>query len=243
MDAVRILVAGAILTYASVSDLRIRRVPNRTWLVGGAIGAALLLVEVSLFNRVDGPFLLLIPIIAGLAYVFWYFHLIAGGADAKAIMMLAILIPYPFELDEISSSIPYWPSPLPPTAVTFANSLLVFIAVPFLFFAVNLLRGDLRFPAMLLGYRMDLERAQRSFVWVTERIDENGRSRQLLMSSKQSPEEEEANVARLRAANRTRVWVTPKIPFMVPLLGGFLAAIIVGDVFTRLVTLALYGEP
>jgi len=45
-------------------------------------------------------------------------------------------------------------------------------------------------------------------------------------------------IARLRAAGIDRAWVTPQIPFMVPLSGGFLLAFFVGNVllgFLRLV--------
>lgn len=240
LDVLRLVVGVAILSYGSVRDLRTRRVPNRTWLVGGAIGAFLLLIDVTVYDRIDSAYLLLAPLVVVLAYAFWYIHLIAGGADAKALMMLAVLVPYPYGFEGPLGAWPLWPSVLPPTAVTFANSLLVFVAVPFLFFAYNLIRGDLRFPTMFLGYRMELDHAERSFVWISERIDEAGRTRQLLMSSRLSPEEEAQNVARLRAAGRTRVWVTPKIPFMVPLLGGFVASAVLGDVFTKLLTLTLF---
>ena len=38
------------------------------------------------------------------------------------------------------------------------------------------------------------------------------------------------DLARLRAAGIDKVWVTPQIPFMVPLLGGFWLAFFVGNV-------------
>jgi len=235
-DVLRFAVGSAILLYASVSDLRWRRVPNRTWLIGGAIALAILAVDALAFDRIRGVYLVLVPIIIVLAYVSWYFHLLAGGADAKALMMLAALVPYPLDW---ATSLPRWTSPLPPAAVSFANSLLVFLALPLLFLVFNLLRGDVRFPTMLLGYTLSLDEAQRRFVWVTERVDDAGRVRQVLMSSKQTPEEQAENIARLRAAGRTRAWVTPKIPFMVPLFAGFLAAFVLGDVFTKLLSLTI----
>ena len=123
---------------------------------------------------------------------------------------------------------------------SFANSLIVFLLIPLAFLTYNLARGDIRFPAMMLGYRLDLDAAARRFVWVTETIDPaTGRRRQLLMASKQSREEQETNLAGLRAAGVDRVWVTPKIPFMVPLLGGFLVAFLFGDVLTQVILLVL----
>jgi archaeal preflagellin peptidase FlaK len=236
LDIARLVAGTAILAYASVLDVRTRRVPNRTWLVGGALAALLLLLDVVALHHVDPVYLILIPALMLVFYGLWYAHLIAGGADAKALMTLALLAPYPIELAAGARTLPLWPSPLPVTVVTFANSLLLFVAVPLVFFVYNAVRGDVRFPSMLLGYTMSLDRAEGRFVWVSERVDDSGRIHQVLLSSKQSPEEQAENIARLRAAGRTRAWVTPKIPFMVPLLGGYVAAFLLGDVFTKVLS-------
>ena len=38
------------------------------------------------------------------------------------------------------------------------------------------------------------------------------------------------NLARLKAMGTDKVWATPKIPFMIPLFLGFVAAFLIGDV-------------
>lgn len=236
IDWARFAFGTALLLYASVLDLRTRRVPNRTWLVGTAGGLLVLAVDVLVLHRLEPLYLVLVPLIVAVSYGLWYVHLIAGGADAKALMTLAVLAPYPLDL---GGAFPVWPDALPPAAVAFANSLLVFLLFPLLFVLYNLARGDVRFPAMFLGYRLALDHAATSFVWIAERAGEDGAVRQVLMASRMDPEQVEANVARLRALGRTRVWVTPKIPYMVPLLGGYVAAFFLGDVLTHLVQLFL----
>ena len=37
-----------------------------------------------------------------------------------------------------------------------------------------------------------------------------------------------------------KVWVTPKIPFLIPILLGFLVAIIYGDILTQVVSFFLF---
>lgn len=236
LDAARFLLGFGVLGYASVSDLKTRRVPNRTWYVSGALAAGLLIGDVALTDRADALYLGLIPIIMAVAYGLWYFYLIAGGADAKALMMLAVLLPFPIDVALGQRVFPIWAPVIayPPTVVVFANSLLVFLAFPVAYFLLNALRGDLRFPLMFLGYRTSLERAEQGFVWVAERVAHDDSVETLLFASKLDPEAQAANLERLRAIGRDRVWVTPKIPYMVPLLGGFVAAFFLGDVFTRI---------
>jgi preflagellin peptidase FlaK len=232
VDGLRFLVGAALLIYASVSDLRTRRVSNHVWLIGSGIGVALFAYDLFVTGRAEWIHVGVAAAIIVLSYGFWYVHLIAGGADAKALMMLATLIPIPIDLDVAARHFPIWDSSLPPTFVVFANSLVAFVALPLGLFAYNVARGHVRFPAMFLGYKRDLDEASRSFVWIMERA-EGEKTRMVLFASKMSPDEQQENVDRLRAMGVKRVWVTPKIPFMVPLLGGFLVAFALGDLFTH----------
>jgi len=113
--------------------------------------------------------------------------------------------------------------------------LLLFALAPIALFAFNVVRGDIGMPAMFLGYRMELGAAQRSFVWIVDRVRDDGSLTQVLFPSRTTEDDYDANVRRLRAAGRTHVWVTPKIPFMLPLLLGFVTAFFLGDVLFTLV--------
>ncbi len=48
LDPIRLLVGGAFLLYAAILDIRTRRVPNRVWLVMGALGIILIHIHLLL---------------------------------------------------------------------------------------------------------------------------------------------------------------------------------------------------
>lgn len=243
LDLVRLLVGVGLLTYASVTDLKIRRVRNETWFIGGGIGLLLLVMDYFLNDQLNWVHLgIALAVIAG-SYGLWFIHILAGGADAKALMMLAILVPYPVQVAFAAHAFPLWTSPFPPAVIVLANSVLAFVAAPLFLFLYNTLRGDWHLPAMFLGYRLSLDDAARSKVWVVERVSETGELSQVLFASRVTPEEHEANLQRLKERGVARVWITPKIPFMVPLLLGFLAMFFLGDLLTRFLIEPLLPGP
>ncbi len=232
----RLLIGAGFLTYASLLDLRTRRVPNNVWLALGFLSVLLFVYDWAAEGRFNWATALVA--IGGmlLMYVLWYVHILAGGADAKALMAISILLPQPIVWTLLGATFPLWPSPMPGVIVVLANSVLAFALAPLLLFLFNLARGDVRFPAMLLGYRMPLAKTRDAFVWVVDHVDTEGKRRQLLFPSAMGDEDYDANLDRLEQAGEKRVWVTPKIPFMVPLLFGFVATFFVGDILFRLVS-------
>lgn len=241
LDLVRLLLGSGFLGYAAARDLVTRRVPNAVWLAFGACAFLLFLADLLVTRRFDWTHPVIGAGVIVLAYGLWYVHLLAGGADAKALMVLAVLLPAPVEWQWADVALPAWPSPIPGALVVLANSLVLFAAAPLGLAAYNLVRGDLRFPAMFLGYRLSIEAAEASFVWIVDRVRPDGSLGQVLFPSRLGDEEYRENVGRLREKGRSRVWVTPKIPFMLPLLGGYMAAFLLGDVLFRLVLRIVVG--
>ena len=97
------LVAVPVFAWAAYRDVRTRRVPNRVWPPLYLLGAALLLWDVAArwlsAGTVGDLFLIRIAVsllvVAPLGYAFWYVGGF-GGADAKALIALALLFPtYP----------------------------------------------------------------------------------------------------------------------------------------------------
>ncbi|MBI2079105.1 MAG: prepilin peptidase [Euryarchaeota archaeon] len=235
LDLLRLVIGSGFLLHASILDLRTRRVPNGVWIAMASCAGLLFVVDVGVTHRYGWLQLAVAAAIAGLAYVLWFFHLLAGGADAKALMALGLLLPGSIDWAWAGRDLPLWGSPMPGALVVLANGLVLFAVAPFALFAYNVARGDLRFPVMFLGYRMPRAEAAARFVWIVDSIDDAGRHRQLLFPSRTSEQEYAANLERLRQAGVDRVWVTPKIPFMLPLLLGFLVAFVLGDVLFHLV--------
>lgn len=160
------LVAVPLFAWAAVRDIRTRRVPNRVWYVLGGLGIALLLVDLVGWYPFTtfGDRLHLIQIgvslvfVAPLGYVFWRLGGF-GGADAKALMALAVLFPtyptyfVPPTLVDLGA-----PAVLPvqPTAIgvfsltVLTDTVLVGLAYPLALAARNAAAGRIG-TAMFLG--------------------------------------------------------------------------------------------
>lgn len=241
LDVARLFLGSGFLGYAAVRDLRTRRVPNGVWIAFGTCAFLLFLADLLVIRRYGWIDALIAVGVIALAYGLWYLHLLAGGADAKALMVLAVLLPTPVGWEWAGVALPAWPSPVPGSLVVLANGLVLFAAAPVGLAAYNLARRDLRFPTMFLGYRISIDRAEASFVWIVDRVRQDGSLGQVLFPSRIGEDQYGENVRRLREQGRSRVWVTPKIPFMLPLLGGFVAAFLLGDVLFRLVVRIVVG--
>lgn len=224
LDLARLFAAVSVLGFASWTDWRWRRAPDALWWVLGGIGAVLLLGQVATQDATARwwPLLAASLLFAALSFGFYWVGLLAGGADAKALVALAILLPFPLHL----GAFPLLASPLPSAFAALGNALVAFLVVPIALLMVNLARRDVRFPHALLAVRMPLESVRIGHYWPMEYV-KDGAVRTMYMPSRFVWEDEDWEA--LRAAGKERVWATPKVPFMVPLLAGVVAAFFLGD--------------
>lgn len=92
--AARLAVTAAILIYASWSDFKTREVSNRVWVIYAPIALGLSLAEFLLY---DPSKLLLfgvsVGLTIGLAFLLFYTGGF-GGADSKALMCIAVALPF-----------------------------------------------------------------------------------------------------------------------------------------------------
>jgi preflagellin peptidase FlaK len=174
-----------------------------------------------------------IPVLAALVYVLWWFGLIAGGADAKALIALAALLPWPLRLDD---ALPLLPAPLPGSFSVLADSLLLFLLIPLGMLVWNVAHGDVRLPHALLGVKREARLVRRGHQWPLETVTPEGARRTRLFASRMSDGEIDETFERVQSLGSQRVWVTPKVPFMIPLLAGFLCAFTVGDLLFALLS-------
>jgi preflagellin peptidase FlaK len=158
-------------------------------------------------------------------------RLLHGGADAKALMGLTLLIPfYPIlpNLPVVTPEGKYniiatiFPFPI----VILFNAVLLFIIVPLLFIVYNGIRKDIVFPWCLLGYRMAIDTVPKKFVWLMEKIDSKGK--RVIVPFPVRDTNLSRDLEKLKSMGVTKVWVTPKFPFMVPLTIGLIIAIFFG---------------
>lgn len=239
LDLLRLFAGATVLAFASWTDWRWRRAPNVLWILLALVGVVALAAQLALDpsgTLAQWRYLVGIPLFAGAIYAMWWFGLLAGGADAKALMALALLVPFPLALAE---GIPPLSSPMPGAFAVLENSLLLFLLIPLSLAVWNIAHGDARFPHLFLGVKRRAADVRRGHAWPMEMVSEDGQRRTRFMASRLSDEEVDAAFARIQALGEERVWVSPKIPFMIPLMGGFVTAFLVGDLLFGLLRLAL----
>lgn len=170
-----------------------------------------------------------IPIMLFLAYLFYGFGLLHGGADAKALMGLAVLVPlYPVldglpfieNLEPITLLLPF-------AFVVLMNSALMTLLVPLGMAIYNATRGDVG-GLMFFGYRLPLGQVKGRHVWLMEKV-KDGEVVTFLVPRRGEWKDTEEQLRQLRKKGRKRVWVNPKIPFMVPMWVGYLVSFVAGN--------------
>jgi preflagellin peptidase FlaK len=276
--------AAVTLCYASVLDVRTRRVPNQFWIMLSLLGAALIPLRIltdeesiefllvlvpigailsDVYHDVEGDSafarslpalkygvalastvslgilwiddayfqpLLAVPILMMVFVVMYILDIIKGGADAKALMALAILFPtapvlwgFPLISPEYETMEVLFPFALG----VLVDAAFAVVFLPALFLVRNLASRDIKFPQMLLGYRIDTNAEKPGFVWLMERMEE-GKHR---YSTRPKGDEDICDeLSRLRENGVSRAWVTPKIPFILPIFAGLILATGVGNV-------------
>jgi hypothetical protein len=163
----------------------------------------------------------------------FYVSLISGGADMKALATLALLFP----------AVPSFPG-LPlvhpnPTAllvVPFAlavyfNGALVLVVAKFPVYPVlSARRGHLRFPESVAGYPKPPSEVNLEREWINAKLVD-GQVKQTLWPKHgaHSDEKQKELLEFLKARNEPFVFVSQRLPFMVYLAAGFVAALVVSS--------------
>ncbi|WP_066414720.1 A24 family peptidase [Halorubrum aethiopicum] len=156
-DALRLIVVP-VFCWAAVRDVRTRRLPNRVWPPLYAFGALLLLWDAALlfpFAGLEGRLFLVraavsLLFVAPLGYAFWYLGAF-GGADAKALIALAIVFPTFPSYEVAGLSLPLVETALGVFSLTIlTNTVLLGLAYPVGLGLANLARGRVS-PTMFLA--------------------------------------------------------------------------------------------
>lgn len=171
-----------------------------------------------------------IPLMFLLYYVLYIVDIVKGGADAKALIAISLLVPTypligPFPLVALPTQMAQYIMPFSLLVLFYGALITLVIPVYYLFY--NLAKGDRRFPTMLFGLRMDTQEAKNKFVWPMEYVEGDEVKISSLPRGTDSPEEQ---YAALESKGLTRIWVTPKIPMLIPITAGVVIATILGNV-------------
>jgi len=160
LDITRLLVGTIILFYASYTDLKTRTASNLLWVIMAVIAVILLIIQYLTTGFENYYYLLFIVIMIALFYLMFQLGLLFGGADAKALMAIAILVP----IQPNIYNFPIAETLLPFSFVIFFSSLILFLAIPIGLFFYNLTKKTFKIPHSFLGYRMKIQKARKKHV-------------------------------------------------------------------------------
>lgn len=247
---------GLTLIYASILDIRDRRVPFRTWYPMLAIGAPCTAWFYALLMQSDPGMAARLLLVSGLfAACFYLFGALGlvGGADAWALIFITLLVPsFPIPPLLSGGSPGFFPFPV------LVHAEVAALLAPLGLLFLNLRRGT-RGPllARLRGFPVTADEisngrafgflmedlllvdgeVQRRFFSPAESLGAMVRGTRLYTRElRVNPEEFAQEIALIRRASP--VWISYGVPFIVPITIGFLATLVVGDtVFYLLSTL------
>ncbi len=163
--------------------------------------------------------------------LFYSLRLLRGGADAKALMAVALLVPsYPtipgVPLVAVDPRLaPALSVVFPFAFLVLLNAALLFVFVPLGLIGYNASRGHAKVPEGLFGIKVPVE-AVPKFAWLMDRIVE-GRHVVSFMPREGTNRNEDLRA--LREAGFREVWVTPQVPFIVGIAIGFVLSFLVGN--------------
>ncbi|MEM1957949.1 MAG: A24 family peptidase C-terminal domain-containing protein [Archaeoglobaceae archaeon] len=233
LEAVKIAFVSIFLIYACFLDFKSRIVPNRVWkamliavapMVGYEVYYAFVENSISLISAMLGATFMIV-----FAYMIYAINAY-GGADAKALMSLALIFPFYPKIGDfplLNQGFGIFAFSVLANSVIFAPFMMVFLLVR------NLLKegfeGLLKNPLFYMaGYRIQVEKIR--FHNLFEFVDEKGE----LKKVKRAVECDEEKLRRLKSCGIEKVWVTPALPFMIFITIGFFIAILLGDVFVEI---------
>ena len=259
LDGARTGIVVLFLIYASWSDYKSREVSDTVWMLLAPISLTLTLSELLLY---EPSMLVSYGVTFGLTAVFavvLFYSGGFGGADAKALMCLALALPfYPEDLfTPLKLPLSGQPSLISKTFLpitVFSNSVLfaALTAVALLFYNVawrlkthqSLFEGDQtneswgkKILVLITGYKVPVKKLiEKWHVYPMEDIEENPErrfKRKLVILPKDEGRKE--MVDRLNEAVNTgtikdRIWATPGLPMLIFVTAGLIVALLVGDI-------------
>ena len=168
----------------------------------------------------------------------WRLRLLHGGADAKALMWVALMLPSWDTLAPI-----FQPSGVvlstPPVFALFIWGGLAFLLLPLILLSLNIKNGNLKsFKDLRMAWhsvRMPLEMVQEKHVWLMDHVIEKPdssvgvQSRTRVPRRTPSTEELSKQVDALIEQGAVSAWVSPKIPLITMFFPAIIPLFMFGD--------------
>jgi len=219
MLEIRIVICLITLTIASIMDLRKREISDKIWLGSGIISIIIFIIDYNNINILS--YLITAGIISILSYIIYRAGLF-GGADAKALIIISLLIPNYDINNSIHNIVPL---------VVLTNSLLLTlfnITHNIIRNSISILKGNDIFHdfntsflrkllAFMIGFRVN---KINGYLFLMEERCANGKKRFRF----------NINAYDEFAQDTKDVWVTPALPFIIYITIGFVITVVYGDI-------------
>ncbi len=183
--------------------------------------AAMFLIPILIAKDVSEGYLA-VPVYYVLFYILYITGILRGGADAKCMIVSAMMfLTAPAVIDTLISAPARMESfPLFPLSLLFHAALITLIYMLFRCLRTAVItHGEVGFRPWRL---MNIDDAEKSFTWPKQDIEKGKK-----VFVRGIPDD--GVYDRLRTAGEEKVWVTPMIPFMIPIALAFIFMITVGN--------------
>jgi preflagellin peptidase FlaK len=264
LDGARTGIVILFLVYASWSDYKSREVSDTVWLLLAPLSFVLTFTGLFIYEQSQlVAYGTCFGLTAAFALVLYYSGGF-GGADAKALMCLALALP--FYPQNLLTPLAGQPSPISKTffpITVFSNSVLfaALTAVAILLYNVSsrlrsgqpLFEGDhkneslgKKILVLITAYKVSISKLKEKWhVYPMEDVEENADGsfkRKLVILPKEAGRDQ--IVERLDKAIQTgsvkdRVWATPGLPMLIFVTAGLVVALFAGDIVWVCIRLVL----
>lgn len=249
IDILKIIFCTPFLLYSCYTDMKTRRVVNRVWVIM-LYGGALFVIYDIITKGVE--YLPRLLISAGFIFVFVYILFrfgTFGGADAKSLIVLSIIMPAYPSLHVLGYSFPLKEPLIDLFALgIFSNAVLLTIIVPLGLAMINLVKMGYHIDKPLfifIGYKTRIsELAGRHVRLIHDYEVINGAVQTRFKRGGVDIDEE--IISKLKSLSKRGlieddIWVTPSLPFMIPITAGFFVAVLYGDMIFELTKYVMFN--
>ena len=213
IEIFKLLICLPFLFYGCYTDILTRKVSNKIFLGMLILSFPFIIMECAIngFEYIRNVILVVIFVYL-LMYAFFRLNLF-GGADAKSLIIIGCIFPFS-PIFSISGVI--FPIFGVPTVNIFAINVFIIALIstfilPFIFLLYNLITLPTFEVIMnplfsITGYKTDIKNVKNSYLKILEKDYEK------------------------MTVKKSKFWVTPGIPFLVPITIGFITLVIFGSI-------------
>ena len=226
MLEIRIAICLIMLTIASIMDLKKREISDKVWIISGSAAIVLLIIDL---NNLDLVFYAIsLSITSMIAYAIYKTGLF-GGADAKALIVISLLLPF-YDVKNSFHNI---------VALTvFTNSVILTLFHVF----HNIVRNTIdlvKGKDIFNGFNESLSRKILAFILGFRARSVNGYVFLMEEGNREKRFRFHINAYDDFADDAKDVWVTTALPFIIYISIGFLITIVYGDIIGSLLSLVI----